>query len=123
MNSQASLQSNDLLSHAHTYGVVWGLPVLLIVAGNFLHPSIRTGMWLGALMWMGVTCWVNTARCGRTHCYFTGPYFLALAILPALHGWEILWLGAYGWLWLTLMIFAGGGALWFVTEKVWGKFF
>jgi len=80
-------------------------------------------MWFGALMWMGVTCWVNAARCGRTHCYFTGPYFLALAILPALHGWEILWLGAYGWLWLTLMIFAGGGALWFVTEKVWGKFF
>lgn len=28
---------------------------------------------------MGAACLVNAARCGRLHCYFTGPYFLMLA--------------------------------------------
>jgi hypothetical protein len=80
-------------------------------------------MWAIALVWKGVACLANAARCGRTHCYFTGPYFLVLAVVTALHGFQIVWLGAYGWLWLGLMIVAGGGALWFVTERVWGKFF
>jgi len=39
-------------------------------------------------------------------------------------GWmSFLTIRAYGWLWLGLMIVAGGGALWFVTERAWGKFF
>ncbi len=47
---------------------------------------------------------------------------MILAVVTALHGFQIVWLGAYGWVWLGLMIVAGGGALWFFTEKAWGKF-
>lgn len=29
---------------------------------------------------MGFACLANAARCRRMHCYFTGPYFLLLAL-------------------------------------------
>lgn len=123
MNDGESLQTKDWVSHARSYVLAWGLPGLLIIAGSFFHPSIRAGIWVGALVWIGVACLANAVRCGRTHCYFTGPYFLALAIVTSLHGFKVIWLGASGWWWLSLMIVAGGGALWFITERVWGKFF
>jgi drug/metabolite transporter superfamily protein YnfA len=43
---------------------------------------------------MGLTCVLNARRCGRTHCYATGPVFLVASLLLALvaggvlpHGW------------------------------------
>lgn len=66
-------------------GVFW-LPPLAIVASGFasLDPLWRTAIWVGALGIMGAGCMTNALRCGRTHCYFTGPFFLvmALAALP-----------------------------------------
>lgn len=118
-----SCKHEDWVSNFSSYMLAWGLPGIILVAGIFLEPSTRTVMWAMALVWKGVACLANAARCGRTHCYFTGPYFLVLAVVTALHGFQIVWLGAYGWLWLGLMIVAGGGALWFVTERAWGKFF
>ena len=122
----ASFESNrnqDWVGNSRAYLLAWGLPGIILVAGIFLDPSTRTVLWVGALVWKGMACVVNAARCGRTHCYFTGPYFLILAIVTALHGYQILWLGGFGWVWLGLMIVAGGGALWVFTEKAWGKFF
>jgi hypothetical protein len=102
--------------------MAWGLPGIILVVGVFVDPLSRTVMWAAALAWKGIACLVNAARCGRTHCYFTGPYFLVLAIVTVLHGLQIFWLGVYGWLALGLAIVAGGGVLWYLTEKAWGKF-
>jgi len=33
---------------------------------------------------MGLGCLVNAARCGRLHCYVTGPLYLAAALYVAL---------------------------------------
>ena len=123
MVSPESENHEDWVSNSRSYMLAWGLPGIILLVGIFLEPSTRTFMWAGALVWKGVACLANATRCGRTHCYFTGPYFLVLAIVTVLHGLQIVWLGAYGWLGLGLAIVAGGGALWFVTEKVWGKFF
>jgi hypothetical protein len=72
---------------------------------------------------MGVTCIANATRCGRTHCYFTGPFFLIMAVGVVLHGSGILWLGANGWIWLGTTIVVGGyGVLWLLPERIWGKF-
>jgi hypothetical protein len=30
---------------------------------------------------MGVACIVNALRCGRVHCYLTGPFFLLMAVI------------------------------------------
>lgn len=123
MGKSKSCKDEDWVGNSRSYMLAWGFPGIILVTGIFLEPFVRTVMWVGALVWKGVACLTNAARCGRTHCYFTGPYFLVLAIVTVLHGLQIFWLGAYGWLWLGLAIVGGGSALWFVTEKVWGKFF
>ncbi len=122
MSSLESCQSKDWVSDPRSYVMAWGLPGIILVVGVFVDPLSRTVMWTTALAWKGIACLVNAARCGRTHCYFTGPYFLVLAIVTVLHGLQIFWLGVYGWLALGLAIVAGGGVLWYLTEKAWGKF-
>ena len=123
MPSSECGESKDWVSDSSTFAVVWGLPGVILIVGYFFDPFTRTIMWMGALLWKGVACVANAARCGRTHCYFTGPYFFLLAIGTVLHGFRIVDLGANGWVWLGLAIFAGGGFLWVFTERMWGKFF
>ena len=41
--------------------------------------------WPVAFTWMGIACVFNATRCGRMHCYFTGPFFLLLAAVSAAH--------------------------------------
>ena len=115
-------ESKDWVSDSRTYALAWGLPGVILMIGIFLDPSIRTIMWTGALVWKGVACLANATRCGRTHCYFTGPFFLLVALMTVLHGFHLIDLGAHGWIWLGLLIVAGGGFLWLFTERVWGKF-
>lgn len=46
-----------------------------------------------------------------------------MAILGLLHGMEIIDLGPHGWLYLmALLIFVGGVLLWYLPERVWGKY-
>ena len=47
----------------------------------FLDPLTRTVVWTLALVWMGGACLANARRCSRTHCRFTGPFFLVVAVL------------------------------------------
>ncbi|HBP87811.1 MAG TPA: hypothetical protein PKK23_14670 [Nitrospirales bacterium] len=123
MPNRESFELKDWVSDSYTYAFLWGLPGALLIVGVFVDPFTRTIMWTGALLWKGVACVVNAARCGRTHCYFTGPYFLLLAIVMVLHGFQIVDLGANGWMWLGLALIGGTGFLWIVTERIWGKFF
>jgi type IV secretory pathway VirB2 component (pilin) len=52
--------------------------------------------------------------------YFTGPFFLIMAVAVVLHGTGILWLGANGWIWLGITIVIGGyGVLWLLPERIW----
>ncbi len=93
--------------------LAWGLPSFTLVAAVFMAPSTRTFVWAGALAWMGLACVANALRCGRLHCYLTGPFFLFMALASLLHGLGILWLGPRGWLWLGLavaMVSALGGS-------------
>jgi hypothetical protein len=45
---------------------------------------------------MGIACLINARRCGRLHCFVTGPLFLAGAVATVLDAFEITNLG--GWL-------------------------
>jgi hypothetical protein len=73
----------DWLSRAHTSALAWWIPKAAIVAALFIAPPARTGIWIIALVWMGTACILNSRRCGRTHCRYTGPYYLAM-IAPVL---------------------------------------
>ncbi len=122
MTNMESCESKDWVSDARSFALAWGVPVVILMIGIFQDPSTQTMMWAGALLWQGVACLANAARCGRIHCYFTGPFFLLGALMTLLHGFHLVGLGENGWRWLGLAVIAGSGGLWFVTEKMWGKF-
>lgn len=112
----------DWAGNIRTYALAWGAPLLAIIAGLFFDVSIRTVIWLIALLWMGTACLMNARSCGRMHCRFTGPFYLALIIPVSLHGFELLPLGSYAWWILGAVILFGGKIIWWATEAVWRKF-
>jgi hypothetical protein len=112
----------DWAGNFRAYALAWGVPLLVIIAGAFIEPSTRTVLWLLALIWMGTACLINARRCGRTHCRFTGPFYLFLIVPVLLHGFEVLPLGTYAWWILGAAILAGGKIIWWATEATWGKF-
>ena len=59
--------------------LLWRLPVALLVLGVAWLPG-QAWLWAAAFAVMGAGCLANAARCGRTHCYVTGPLFLLAAI-------------------------------------------
>lgn len=122
MDEASNCQQKDWVSNPRGYGIAWGLPIAALIVAIFLPPIARTVVGTIALLWMGAACLANAARCGRTHCYFTGPFFLILAATVGLHGFGILWLGPNGWIWLGAAIVAGSAILWWLPERIWGKF-
>lgn len=102
--------------------LAWGLPTIALIIAIFIDPPVRTAIWTASLVWMGAACLLNATRCGRMHCYFTGPFFLLMAIAVMLHGLELAWLGPNGWTWLGVTIGVGVCALWYLPERILGKF-
>ena len=77
-------------------------------------------IWTVALLWMGMACILNGERCGRTHCRYTGPYYLAM-IVPVI-ALGMIASGTYVWIALGCGIIGGSKLIWWVTERAWGKF-
>ena len=80
--------NNDLVGTRVAW-VVWYLPSLLLVAGMFWSNG-RLWLWTPALLVAGMACVVNAARCGRLHCYFTGPLYLLGAAYIVLADFKLL---------------------------------
>lgn len=120
----AAPEQADWVNGYRSYAMAWGLPTLLLVGALILpHPAAKTVIWATVLIWMGVACLVNARRCGRRHCYLTGPLFVIMAIFGLFHGFQIIWLGPNGWTILVLLLVVlGWGVLWYVPEKIWGKY-
>lgn len=107
----------------------YGVPLLVLISsqwwsgyigGNTLIISL---VWAGGLTVMGLGCVSNARRCGRVHCYFTGPYMLLFAIAFLIYG-----SGLYRPAWVNISQLAnvalwGTCLLWVVTELIFGKFF
>jgi hypothetical protein len=114
--------AKDWAGDARAYGLAWGLPSLVVIAASFADPPARTGIWVVALIWMGSACLTNARRCGRTHCRYTGPFYLVLIVPVLLHGGGLVPLGPYAWWILGATILLGGKIIWWATEAAWGKF-
>ena len=56
------------------------------------------------------------------HCYFTGPFFLLMALIALSYGLGFLHLGGNGWNLLGLIALMGTVALWFLPESFLGKY-
>jgi len=79
-------------------------------------------MWIIALIWMGSACILNSRRCGRTHCRYTGPYYLAMIAPVLVLAAGVISADIYAWLSLAILILGGSMIIWWATETAWGKF-
>jgi hypothetical protein len=104
------------------YLVFWGAPTIAVVASAFASVPYRTAVWTVALLWMGAACLANARRCGRTHCRYTGPFYLLMIMPVLLHGLGAVSFGHYAWYVLGGIILAGGKLIWWLTETAWGRY-
>jgi hypothetical protein len=121
MPNQAD-KHEDWVGQRWSFFLAWGVPTIAMITAIWLAVHAKTLIWAVSLIWMGGACLMNARRYSRTHCYFTGPFFLIMSVAVLLHGLAIVSFGSEGWKWLGITIAAGGGGLWFLTEKARGKF-
>lgn len=96
-----SCAPNDLAGHKIGW-VLWYLPTALLAIGLFWSAG-RIWLWTPALLVAGVACIANAARCGRLHCYFTGPLYLLAAAYLLLAELGLVPLVKPGWFLLILL--------------------
>ncbi len=115
------MDNEDLLEKREVWLLLWGLPQLLFVVG-FFAGDWRTVLWSVSLTVLGIACLLNATRCGRLHCYLTGPFYLLGALAVAANARGLLPLGDYGWPWIGLTIIIGGNLLTYLPERMWGQY-
>ena len=98
--------------------LLWGVPAAVVILGSLMAPVLRMLLWTPAFAVAGVSCVVNAARCGRVHCYITGPLYLLAAVATLLAGMEFVplrssWIGGAA---------IGGTILAYVPEWVRGRY-
>lgn len=120
----ATCKSRDILSEAWSAVLLFCLPAvaIAITANSAFSNSERTIVWTVALTTMGAACIANALRCGRIHCYMTGPFFLLMAAATVSYGVGALPLGHNGWGYLGLTILAGAIVLCCLPEMLLGKY-
>jgi len=122
MANDAIQPSRDWLGSTRASALAWWVPQAAIVVALSAPVSLRAVVWLVALIWMGTACVLNSRRCGRTHCRYTGPYYLAMIVPVLVLASGVISAGFSGWLMLGVVILAGGKIIWWVTEFAWGRF-
>jgi hypothetical protein len=102
--------------------LTFGIPAAVLLTSPTIGTRYLVIVWPALLTFMGVACLLNARRCGRTHCYVTGPFFLILAFVALLYGTGILPLGARGWSTLSAAFAIGGVTLCCVPEWILGRY-
>ena len=112
MQSCSSRKRQDLVCTPAALWL-WGLPIgSVIFATSVWHwyqlPATLTGIIVTiATAWIGVACYVNGRRCGRTLCKIDGILLPLLSLVGVLN---LLGVTAFGWkaysdaLWIILLI-------------------
>ena len=95
--------ANRDLASSRTGLIVWGVPALLVL-GGVAFAGARPLLWAVGFFAAGAACLANARRCGRTHCYITGPLYLGLSAASVLIG-----LGVLSWSWWSLLLLSGAG--------------
>jgi hypothetical protein len=115
-------EGGDWLNSAGVSLLAWWLPKLGIFVTILAAVPLRTVVWVVALLWMGIACILNARRCGRTHCRYTGPYYLAMILAVVGLASSPISASIYMWVALALLIFVGGWTIRWATEQKWGRY-
>jgi succinate dehydrogenase hydrophobic anchor subunit len=123
MTETRATAQRDWLSQRFTTLLLYLLIALLVGTALVEGASpLRTWVWTALLTLLGLGCLVNAYRCRRTHCYFTGPWFLLMAAASGVHGFRIVSLGSHGWHWIEGLTLVGGLLLTWLPERLWGRY-
>lgn len=121
MSECATDNKTDLLSSRWVV-LLWWLPWALIIIGIFTGTLGHTVLWTVGFAAAGGACVANARRCGRRHCFYTGPWFLLAALASLLYGLGILPFGANGWGWIIGVALVGCLIFCCVLEPWLGKY-
>ena len=88
---------NDLVERNISW-LLWRVPLVAFVIGVMLPAPARTLLWVPAFLVAGVSCAVNARRCGRFHCFMTGPLYLLAAVAT---------LAGAPWGWIAVSVVGG----------------
>jgi hypothetical protein len=80
--SEQSCETRDL-ARGRSALLLWCVPLVAVIVGLNWQMA-RSVLWIPAFLIMAVACIGNAARCGRRHCYVTGPVYLLAALYVAL---------------------------------------
>jgi hypothetical protein len=86
--------------------------MLAFVIGAFVAPPGRLLLWAPAFLVAGISCLVNARRCGRFHCFMTGPLYLLAAVATV---------AAAPWGWIAVSV-VGGTIAAYAVEYGCGKY-
>ena len=122
MKDRLAMKGTDVTRRWSRLLLVYGLPfVVMQLVGNLSNSALAVAStWAVGFAVMGTACLVNALRCGRVHCWFTGPWFLLAAVLTVLRYLEVIRIS-----WSTILNAGLLGALllFFVSENIWGRYF
>jgi hypothetical protein len=124
MARRATNKSGDIFSKPLLSCILFCLPAIAMLAtsSNHISPGWKTAVWTCALTVIAVSCLFNAVRCGRIHCYITGPFFLIMAVVTLLYGIGFVPLGRNGWVVIGLIVLVGAAILSCLPEIVFGKY-
>jgi hypothetical protein len=112
----------DWAASRRVLALVWGLPSVAMLLALLLGSGCRAVVWIAMLIWMGLACLANARRCGRTHCRYTGPFFLGMAALVAAYAAGVLQLGTQPWLILGSVVVVGNALIRWGSERLLGTY-
>ena len=116
MNTNAK-STRDWVINTRADILAWWIPKGAIIAAIFAPEPARAAVWTAALVWMGTACILNARRCGRTHCRYTGPYYLAMIAPVILLASGLIAVNFYGWILLATLIVLGGWIIWWPPSE------
>ena len=114
--------NHDWLSTRRGSLLAWWLPIGAMLLAVPLADGPKTAIWVASLAWMGIACLHNAHRGGPVHCRYTGPFLLAMTLPVLAYGAGVLPLGGDGWRWFGLSIGLGVTGIWWLSERMLGRY-